>query len=121
MACSRLKPRTGALAQFGAAAFRTASGSDAARGGGLEPMRLQDAWLHQKLEVVRRVAATQRLAVLQVLYGRVLFTFQTLNFPIGRVQHFRSDAVHFNSLLNWFMCRAWVELEDFSAVSGPLV
>ncbi len=90
--------------------------------GGLEPMRFQDAWLHQKLEVVRKVACHQEiLAALQVLYGRVPFPFQTLNFPNGTVQHFHSDAVHFHSLPHGFMCGAWVALEDISAESGPLV
>ena len=90
--------------------------------GKLEPMRFQDAWLHQKLEVVRRVACHQEiLAALQVLYGRVPFPFQTLNFPNGTVQHFHSDAVHFHSLPHGFMCGAWVALEDISAESGPLV
>ena len=85
-------------------------------------MRFQDAWLHQKLEVVRKVACHQEiLAALQVLYGRVPFPFQTLNFPNGTVQHFHSDAVHFHSLPHGFMCGAWVALEDISAESGPLV
>ena len=56
-----------------------------------------------------------------MLYGRVPFPFQTLNFPNGTAQHFHSDAVHFHSLPHGFMCGAWVALEDISADSGPLV
>ena len=90
--------------------------------GVLEPIRFQDAWLHQKLESVRQVAChPEILAALQVLYGRRPFPFQTLNFPNGTAQHFHSDAVHFHALPHGFMCGVWVALEDVREESGPLV
>jgi len=90
--------------------------------GTLEPTRFQDAWKHLNVEAVRQVAChPEILASLRVLYGRVSFPFQTLNFPNGTAQHFHSDAVHFHSLPHGFMCGAWVALEDISADSGPLV
>ena len=90
--------------------------------GDLGPTRFQDAWLHHQLGMVSKVAChPEILAVLQVLYGRRPFPFQTLNFPNGTTQHFHSDAVHFHSLPHGFMCGVWVALEDISADSGPLV
>ena len=90
--------------------------------GNLGPIRFQDAWLHERLEVVRQVAChSEILSALQVLYGRRPFPFQTLNFPNGTTQHFHSDAVHFHSIPHGFMCGVWVALEDISAEAGPLV
>lgn len=90
--------------------------------GTLQPTRFQDAWLHHDLSAVRQVAChPEILSSLQVLYGRIPFPFQTLNFPNGTAQHFHSDAVHFHSLPHGFMCGAWVALEDISSESGPLV
>ena len=90
--------------------------------GTLKPKRFQDAWLHQDISAVSKVAChPEILASLQVLYGRIPFPFQTLNFPNGTAQHFHSDAVHFHSLPHGFMCGVWVALEDISVKSGPLV
>ena len=90
--------------------------------GTLAPIRFQDAWLHQRLDAVRRVAChPEILAALQALYGRRPYPFQTLNFSNGTAQHFHSDAVHFHALPHGFMCGLWVALEDISADSGPLV
>lgn len=94
---------------------------EALAAGRLEPLRFQDAWLHQKLASVRQVAChPEILAALRVLYGREPFPFQTLNFPNGTAQHFHSDAVHFHSLPHGFMCGVWVALEDIHADAGPL-
>ena len=77
--------------------------------GTLEPIRFQDAWLHQRIEPVRQLAChPQILAALQALYGRRPFPFQTLNFPNGTAQHFHSDAVHFHAIPHGFMCGVWV-------------
>ena len=94
---------------------------EALSAGQLEPLRFQDAWLHQGLASVRNVAChPEILAALRVLYGREPFPFQTLNFPNGTAQHFHSDAVHFHSLPHGFMCGVWVALEDIHADAGPL-
>ena len=90
--------------------------------GRLPPQRFQDAWLHQGIERVRKLAChPEILAALRVLYGRDPFPFQTLNFPNGTAQHFHSDAVHFHSLPHGFMCGIWVALEDIEADAGPLL
>ena len=90
--------------------------------GTLSPTRFQDAWLHQGIAPVRHLAChPEILAALQVLYGRVPFPFQTLNFPNGTAQHFHSDAVHFHSLPHGFMCGVWVALEDISAESALFI
>jgi len=44
-----------------------------------------------------------------------------LNFPVGTQQHYHSDAVHFSSVPQGFMCGVWVALEDISEQAGPLV
>ena len=90
--------------------------------GRLPPSRFQDAWLHQGLDPVRKLAChPEILAALRVLYGRDPFPFQTLNFPNGTAEHVHSDAVHFHSLPHGFMCGIWVALEDIHPDAGPLL
>lgn len=85
-------------------------------------IRFQDAWLNKKLLNVKKIATElEILNCLSYLFGREPFPFQTLNFPYGTRQHFHSDAVHFNSLPNGFMCGVWVAMEDIQEDSGPLV
>lgn len=81
--------------------------------------RIQDAW--QDDVDVRAIAANPEvLQLLQRLYGRAAFPFQTLNFPVGTQQDAHSDSVHFSSLPERFMCGVWVAMEDVSADAGPL-
>lgn len=81
--------------------------------------RLQDAF---KLSTtVKQIACDPNiLALLQKLYGREAFAFQTLNFEQGSQQATHSDAVHFHSAPERFMCGVWVALEDVTLESGPL-
>ena len=84
-------------------------------------LRFQDAWKSQEIYEVRKMANEQMiLDCLKILYGREPFPFQTLNFPYGSQQHVHSDAVHFSSIPNGFMCGVWIALEDVSQESGPL-
>ncbi|WP_128562970.1 phytanoyl-CoA dioxygenase family protein [Methylobacterium crusticola] len=88
-----------------------------ARGDGL---RIQDAWTFN--DDVKAIACNPALlALLSDLFGRQAQPFQTLNFPVGTQQHFHSDAAHFNSRPERFMCGVWVALEDIEADAGPLV
>ncbi|EAQ29022.1 hypothetical protein NAP1_15523 [Erythrobacter sp. NAP1] len=81
--------------------------------------RIQDAW--QFDADVRAIASNQAmLDLLQKLYGRSAFPFQTLNFPVGTQQAVHSDAVHFSSLPERFMCGVWLAMEDVSPEAGPL-
>jgi hypothetical protein len=81
--------------------------------------RLQDAW---RIDAdVKALACNARiLALLQKLYGRPAFPFQTLNFRYGSQQHMHTDAVHFSSNPERFMCGIWVALEEVHAGNGPL-
>lgn len=81
--------------------------------------RIQDAWKFD--DDVRAIATNQIiLNLLDKLYGRGAFPFQTLNFPVGTQQDAHTDAVHFSSLPERFMCGVWVAMEDVSPEAGPL-
>jgi len=62
----------------------------------------------------------QVLAMLEMLYGRRAFPFQTLNFRFGSEQKTHSDTIHFNSIPERFMCGVWLALEDVGEDNGPL-
>jgi hypothetical protein len=81
--------------------------------------RVQDAW-HED-EDVRAIATNpQILRLLERLYGRAAVPFQTLNFPVGTEQKLHSDANHFSSIPERFMCGVWLAMEDVHADAGPL-
>jgi len=81
--------------------------------------RVQDAWKIDQ-DVLTIAANAQVLGLLQKLYGRPAFPFQTLNFPVGTQQDAHSDSVHFSSLPERFMCGVWLAMEDISPDAGPL-
>lgn len=82
-------------------------------------LRVQDAWKFD--EDVRAIAANGHvLDLLSKLYGRRAFPFQTLNFPVGTQQHLHSDAIHFSSIPERFMCGVWLAMEDVHPDAGPL-
>ena len=84
------------------------------------PPRLQDGWIeHGSIKALALEPVV--LDLLQHLYGREPFAFQTLNFAVGSEQHFHSDAVHFNSYPQGFMCGVWIALQDVQPESGPLI
>lgn len=81
--------------------------------------RAQDAW--------RRSPTVRALSTLPIVedrlrlaYGREPFAFQTLNFHRGSEQKAHSDAIHFHSEPQRFMCGVWFALEDVAADAGPL-
>lgn len=81
--------------------------------------RVQDAWSFD--EDVRAIACNETiLKLLGKLYGRKAFPFQTLNFPVGTQQHLHSDAIHFSSIPERFMCGVWLAMEDIHPDAGPL-
>lgn len=82
-------------------------------------LRVQDAW--KQHEEVQLLAAHPRIIeLLSALYGRRAWPFQTLNFPVGTQQPAHTDAVHFSSVPERFMCGVWVALEDIHEDAGPL-
>ena len=81
--------------------------------------RVQDAWKFD--EDVKAIAANQVLLdLLGKLYGRAAFPFQTLNFPVGTQQEAHTDAVHFSSLPERFMCGVWLAMEHIAPEAGPV-
>lgn len=92
-----------------------------AKGGRLvDGGRVQDDW--RKDDDIKAIAANQTiLDILAFCYGRNAFPFQTLNFPVGTQQHFHTDAMHFSSIPERFMCGVWVAMEDIDETNGPLV
>jgi len=104
---ARLSPSLG-LAEDGTGDLKALSGR-----------RVQDAWRFD--EDVHAIAAnTAVLDLLTKLYGRRAFPFQTLNFPVGTQQALHTDAVHFSSIPERFMCGVWLAMEDVGPDSGPL-
>jgi Phytanoyl-CoA dioxygenase (PhyH) len=84
------------------------------------PNRIQDAWKVD--ERVKALAlAPPVLSVLEDLYARGPLPFQTINFRIGSQQKAHSDALHFNSKPEGFMCGVWVALEDTDMENGPVI
>ena len=81
--------------------------------------RIQDAW-QSNVDVQAIAANAHVLDLLSRLYGRQAFPFQTLNFPVGTQQQLHTDAVHFSSIPQRFMCGVWVAMEDVTADAGPL-
>jgi ectoine hydroxylase-related dioxygenase (phytanoyl-CoA dioxygenase family) len=82
--------------------------------------RIQDAWRID--DNVKALALWPPvLALLEDLYGRSPLPFQTLNFVRGTQQAPHSDAIHFSTIPEGFMCGVWVALEDISMDNGPLV
>lgn len=83
-------------------------------------MREQDVWSFDAN--VKRIACNAAMMrMLSRLYGRRMWPFQTLNFPVGTQQHYHSDSVHFSTIPERFMCGVWVALEDVTEDAGPLV
>jgi hypothetical protein len=81
--------------------------------------RLQDGWLFG--DHVRKIATAPRvLEVLETLYRKKPFPFQTLNFRIGSEQKTHSDKAYFDSIPHGYMCGVWVALENVDESNGPL-
>lgn len=81
--------------------------------------RVQDGWVYD--DDIRAIASNAAvLDLLQKLYGRRPFPFQTLNFPVGTQQQLHSDSIHFSSIPERFMCGVWLAMEDIKADAGPL-
>lgn len=81
--------------------------------------RVQDVWFF--CDNVKKIANAPRvLEVLEILYRRKPFPFQTLNFRVGSEQRTHSDKAFFDAIPSGFMCGVWVALEDVDESNGPL-
>lgn len=58
--------------------------------------------------------------VLDILYNRTSFPFQTINFVEPSEQPAHSDLIHFNVTPAQWMSACWVALEDVDLSNGPL-
>ncbi len=88
--------------------------------GGTRPSRKLDGW--RLSDAVADIArAPKVLEVLEALYGRRPFPFQTLNFERGTQQRAHSDTIHFHCVPQRFMAGVWVALEDIHPDAGPLL
>ena len=86
----------------------------------LQRSRVQDAWRFD--QDVNAIATNHYiLDLLGRLYGRPAFPFQTLNFHTGTQQAAHTDAVHFSSIPERFMCGVWLAMEDIGPDAGPLM
>jgi ectoine hydroxylase-related dioxygenase (phytanoyl-CoA dioxygenase family) len=82
--------------------------------------RIRDAWrISDNVKALALAPAV--LALLEALYGRKPLPFQTIDFRKGSQQAPHSDAIHFNTLPEGFMCGVWFALEDIDEGNGPLV
>ncbi len=87
---------------------------------GVLASRIQDGFRFS--DTVKDLACDPRITdLLTKLYGRQAFAFQTLNFEYGSQQAAHSDAVHFHSAPERFMCGVWIALEDVTLDAGPLL
>jgi ectoine hydroxylase-related dioxygenase (phytanoyl-CoA dioxygenase family) len=82
--------------------------------------RIQDAW-HISPNVKALALAPPVLSLLADLYGRKPLPFQTINFLRGSQQAPHSDAIHFHTIPEGYMCGVWMALEDMDMENGPLI
>lgn len=82
-------------------------------------IRIQDLWQYSASSQ-QMAAHPEILKTLEMLYGREVIPFQTLNFKVGSQQKAHSDTMHFSSLPARYMCGVWVALEDITEDNGPL-
>jgi ectoine hydroxylase-related dioxygenase (phytanoyl-CoA dioxygenase family) len=82
--------------------------------------RVQDAW-KIKAHIKELALSPPMHALLENLYGRRPLPFQTINFRRGTQQAPHSDAIHFSTMPEGYMCGVWVALEDMDMENGPLV
>ncbi len=81
--------------------------------------RVQDVW--NVSNAVKQIATNQSvLDLLTSLYGKKAIPFQTMNFANGTEQAIHTDAVHFHSIPERYMCAVWVAFEDVDEENGPL-
>lgn len=84
-----------------------------------EANRCQDLWNYSE-PVTNLAIKPSVLETLEMLYGREVVPFQTLNFLRGSQQKAHSDTIHFSSLPARYMAGVWVALEDVTEENGPL-
>lgn len=76
----------------------------------------------RKSPAIKAMASDRRiLDVLDLLLGRPMHVFQTINFLTGSEQAPHSDSIHMTTYPLGYLAAAWVALEPITADNGPLV
>lgn len=82
--------------------------------------RIFEAWKHSSL--VREVACHDKIIkTLKMLYNKTPIPFQTINFIKGSNQPLHSDAIHFHTIPQRWVCGVWTALEDMDEDNGTLL
>ncbi len=81
--------------------------------------RALDAW--KTNDDIRSIASLPLVYnILRTIYQREPIPFQSINFNIGSEKMAHSDAIHFHSFPEGFMCGVWIALEDIHEKNGPI-
>ncbi len=76
---------------------------------------------HKQAESIKDLAENGPLKqILQMLLGKEISLFQSINFLEGSEQKTHSDSVHMSTYPNGNLIAAWVALEDIDSEQGPL-
>jgi hypothetical protein len=84
----------------------------------INSLRCQDLW--QTNNEIKKIAIKEKILItLEMLYGRPMRPFQTLNFKQSPVQAWHQDFSHFATINN-YMCGVQTLLQDVDEDQGPL-
>lgn len=84
-----------------------------------EAPRVFEGW--RDIESVKQLTLQPEiLDALEFLYNKTAYPFSTINFTKGSNQPLHSDAIHFHTIPQLWMCGVWIALEDVSEQNGAL-
>ncbi len=76
----------------------------------------------RKGAAIKAMASDRRIVdILELLLGRRMLVFQTINFQTGSEQAAHSDSIHMTTHPLGYLAAAWVALEPITPDNGPLV
>lgn len=82
--------------------------------------KIMFAFQHSAL--LKKVVEDRRLGdVLDLLLGKRMLPFQSINFLTGSEQAAHSDSIHMTTYPLGYLAAAWIALEDMTPDNGPLV
>lgn len=76
--------------------------------------------LHQSRHIWEMAAGTPLMPILELLMGRKMRAFQSINFLEPSQQATHSDAIHMTTFPLGFLLAAWIALEPTDNENGPL-
>lgn len=82
--------------------------------------RVFEAW-KTNAKVLELARHQKAMDMLEFLYRKPARPFQTINFKHGSNQPLHSDAMHFHTQPERYVCGFWTALEDIDITQGPLV